>query len=216
MSVTTNQPDGLYLSTQATLRQLLEDEALRPFADGLLHAALVTTFNVQPSTFNAMTLTEALHDAGGPETYPLLTALLALDAEVHTQLGEDRRVLPLPAFLSYRPSLPPDKVPPESVRLPPLNPGGHFVFAVSGDGAWLAVRLDLHERLRVAGHVRLALSSPTRLPLRLRAIEDRLERQVMTGDLTEAAVAGGDEDLAAPLTPMERTALVEALQRELR
>ena len=215
MSVTTNQPDGLYLSTQATLRQLLEDEPLPTFAAGLLHAALVETCNLQPVTCN-LSLAEALHDAGGPETYPLLTALLALDAEVHTQLGEDRRVLPLPAFLSYRPSLPPDKVPPESVRLPPLNPGGHFVFAVSGDGAWLAVRLDLHERLRVAGHVRLALSSPTRLPLRLRAIEDRLERQVMTGDLTEAAVAGGDEDLAAPLTPMERTALVEALQRELR
>ncbi|MBE7550830.1 MAG: hypothetical protein HS126_07105 [Anaerolineales bacterium] len=216
MTITFNRPDGLYLSTQATLRQLLEDEALRPFADGLLHAALVTTFNVQPSTFNAMTLTEALHDAGGPETYPLLTALLALDAEVHTQIGDERRVLPLPAFLSYRLSLPPDKVPLESVRLPPLNRGGRYTFAVSGDGAWLAVRLDLHERLRVTGHVRLALSSPARSPLRLRAVEDRLERQVMAGDLIEAAVAGGDEDLTAPLTTMERAALVDALQRGLR
>ncbi|MCL4304163.1 MAG: hypothetical protein KJ077_51245, partial [Anaerolineae bacterium] len=148
MSVTTNQPDGLYLSTQATLRQLLEDEPLPTFADGLVHAALVETCHLQPATCN-LSLAEALHDAGGPGTYPLLTALLALDAEVHTQLGEDRRVLPLPAFLSYRPSLPPDKVPPEGVRLPPLNPGGRYTFAVSGDGAWLAVRLDLHERLRV-------------------------------------------------------------------
>jgi hypothetical protein len=213
MTITFNQPDGLYLQAQATLAQLLEDEALRVLAGGLLHAALVATFNLQPSTFNAMTLTEALHYTGGPEIYPLLTALLALDAEVHTQIGEERRVLPLPAFLSYRPSLPPDKIPPESVRLPPLNPGGRYTFAVSGDGAWLAVRLDLHETLRVAGHVRLALSSPARPPLRLRAVEDRLERQVMSGDLIEAAVAGGDEDLAAPLTPMERAALVEALKR---
>lgn len=215
MSITFNQPDGLYLQTPATLAQLLEDETLRTFAGGLLHAAIVESCNLQSATCN-LSLAEALHDAGGPATYPLLTALLVLDAEVHTQLGDERRVLPLPAFLSYRPSLPPDKVPPESVRLPPLNPGGRYTFAVSGDGAWLAVRLDLHERLRVAGHVRLALSSPARPPLRLRAVEDRLERQVMAGDLIEAAVAGGNEDLTAPLTPMERAALVEALQRGLR
>ncbi|MCL4300079.1 MAG: hypothetical protein KJ077_30375, partial [Anaerolineae bacterium] len=85
-----------------------------------------------------------------------------------------------------------------------------------GDGAWLAVRLDLHERLRVAGHVRLALSSPARPPLRLRAVEERLERQVMSGDLIEAVVAGGDEDLTVPLTPMEQAALVEALRRGVR
>lgn len=215
MPVTSTQADGLYLSAQAALAQLLEDEALRAFADGLVHAALVTTCDLQPATRN-LSLTEALHYAGGPETYPFLTALLALDAEVHALVGEDRRVLPLPAFLSYRPSLLPDKVPLEAVRLPPLNPGGQFAFAASGDGAWLAIRLDRHETLRVAGHVRLALSSPVRPPLRLRAIEDRLERQVMARDLIEAAIAGGDEDLTRPLTPPEAMALGEALTSAIR
>jgi hypothetical protein len=51
MIITFNQPDGLYLSTQATLAQLLEDEALRAFAGGLLHAALVETCNLRPATF---------------------------------------------------------------------------------------------------------------------------------------------------------------------
>jgi hypothetical protein len=212
MSFTFTQPDGLYIRVQTPLSQLLEDEPLRIFAEGLLHAALVTTCDLQPATCN-LSLAEALHYTGGPETYPLLTALLALDAEVHALIGEDRRVLPLPAFSSYRPSLPPDKVPLEAVRLPPLNPGGHFAFAAAGEGTWLAVRLDLHETRRVAGHVRLALSSPAHPPLRLRAIEDRLERQVMTRDLIEAAIAGGDEQLTTPLAPPEEMALGEALAR---
>ncbi len=216
MTVTLNQPDGLYLSAQASLAQLLEAEALRAFADGLLHAALTHTLNLQPATFNRLTLAELLYYADGPETYPLLTALLALDAEIHVLVDEDKRVLPLPGFLSYRASLPPDKFPLKTLRLPPLNPGGRYAFSVAAEGVYLAVRLDLHDRLRVAGHVRLALSSPTRPPLRLHAVEDRLERQVMAEDLIEAAVAGGDEELATPLTQAEQAALVAALKRAVR
>ncbi|MBI1878396.1 MAG: hypothetical protein HYR94_09250 [Chloroflexi bacterium] len=224
MPITLNQPDGLHLSTEATLAQLLEDETLRTFADGLLCTALVETCNLQPggckqpATQRAqaacnLSLAEALHDTGGMETYPLLTALLALDAEVHSLIDDERRVLPLPAFLSYRDRLPLDKVPPETVRLPPLNSGGRYAFSVLADGGYLAVRLDLHDKLRVAGHVRIALSSPTHPPLRLHTIEDRLERQVIKAALIEAALAGGKERLTISLTPVEQAALIEALNR---
>jgi hypothetical protein len=207
MSIIVNQPDGLYLSTQTTLSQLLEDEALSLFAAGLLHTAVMTTLNVERSTFN-FSLAEALHHTPGPETYPLLTALLALDAEVQALTDEKRRVLPLAGFLSYRASLPPDKAPLEAVRLPPLNPGGRYAFVALEDKTCLAVRLDLHETRRIAGHVRLAVSSPIRPPMRLHAVEDRLERQRVEAELIEAAVAAGGEDL----TPAERVEMVEMLK----
>jgi hypothetical protein len=211
MSIT-YQPDGLYLSTQATLAQLLEDETVAAFADGMLHAALSETCNLQPTTCN-LSLVEALHYTNGPETYPLLTTLLALDAEAQALVGEDRRVLPLPGFLSYRASLPSERAPLETVRLPPLNPGGRYAFAIAEAGVWLAIRLDLHEILRVAGHVRLAISSPTRPPLRLHSIEDRLERQAIEAGLIETAIAVGNEGLLVPLTSMEQATLVEALKK---
>lgn len=212
MTVTFEQPDGLYLSTGATLAHLLEAETVQSFAGGLLHAALTTTFNLQPLIFN-LSLAEALHYTGGPETYPLLTALLTLDAEVHAQVGEDKRVLPLPGFLSYRSSLPPERAPLNVLRLPPLNPGGRYHFALIKGGSWLAARLDLHETLRVAGHVRLTLSSPTRPPQRLQAIEDRLDRQIMNQAVLETALVEGTANIAPALTPAEQSALLTALNQ---
>jgi hypothetical protein len=210
-AITFNQPDGLYLSTQATLAQLLEEEALHLFAAGLLHTALAETFNLESSISN-VSLAEALHYTPGPETYPLLTALLALDAEVHALIDETRRVLPLPGFLSYRASLPPDKMPLEAVRLPPLNPDGRYTFAVLEGGTCLAVRLDLHETLRIAGHVRLVVSSPIRSPIRLHTIEDRLERHKIEAELIETALAIGSENL----TPAERGSLLRILKDLIR
>jgi hypothetical protein len=212
MTVTFEQPDGLYLSTGATLAQLLEDEAVQTFAGGLLHTALTATFNLQPSTFN-LSLAEMLHYTGGPESYPLLTALLTLDAEVQAQVGEDRRVLPLSGFLSYRASLPPERAPLTALRLPPLNAGGRYHFTVTDEGNWLAARLDLHETLRVAGHVRLALSNPLRPPQRLQSIEERLDRQVMSQAVLETALTAGTVDLANPLTQAEQTVLLAVLKQ---
>jgi hypothetical protein len=210
MQITSNQPDGLYLPTSATLAQLLEDEPLREFAAGLLHTAVLQTCNLQPATCNLL-LAQALHHPG-PELYPLLTALLALDAEVRATRGDETRVIPLPGFLSYRASLPLDKAPLQAVRLPPLNQGGHYRLAVFENGGYGAIRFDLHPALRITGHVRLALSGPTRLPMRLVPIEERLDRQVLTETLIEAAIAGGGEEVSPPLTPMEKPGLLKAFK----
>ncbi|MFN8455619.1 MAG: hypothetical protein U0401_13295 [Anaerolineae bacterium] len=209
MTVTLSQPDGLYLPTSATLAQLLEDEPLRDFADGLLQAALLQTCNLQPAPCNLL-LAQALHHHG-PEFYPLLTALLALDAGVHATRGDETRVMPLPGFLSYRTSLSLDKVPLQAVRLPPLNLGGHYRFAVLDKGGYGAIRFDLHPALRVAGHVRLALSSPSRFPMRLIPIEERLDRQVLTEALIEEAVALGSEEVSTPLTKVEKAGVIKTL-----
>jgi CO/xanthine dehydrogenase FAD-binding subunit len=211
MIITHVQPNGLYLVTQATLAQLVEDEAVRAFAGGLLYTALLKTCHLQLATCN-LCLAEVLHQADSPQTYPLLTALLVLDAEIHALIGEDRRILSLPGFLSYRPSLPPDKVPLETLRLPPLNPGGHYAFAVADNGAFLAVRLDLNPALNVAGHVRIAASSITRPPTRLIAAEERLERHVLAEEMIKTAIAAGSADLLTPLTQIEAVKLVETLK----
>jgi hypothetical protein len=218
MPATLNQPDGLYLIAQATLLQLHNDEALTHFADGLLASTLTYTIHSLRApasrTFNSsLTLAEALHYLGGCETYPLLTALLALDAEVYATIDDEPRVLPLPGFLSYRPSLPPNRVPLDSVRLPPLNPGGRYRFTVVDNGAFLVVRLDLHPGLNLAGHVRLAVSSPTRSPVRLLAAEHRLDRQVLTEQLIETAIEVGSQDLPVPLRQGEWVGLVETLKK---
>jgi xanthine dehydrogenase iron-sulfur cluster and FAD-binding subunit A len=207
--ITTTQPDGLYLSAQATLSQLGEDETLRLFADGLV----IKTLNVKRS--NVLTLSQALHHSG-PEIYPLLTALLALDAEVQVVVDEERRALPLPGFLSYRASLPPDKAPLTAVRLPPLNRGGRYHFAVTPDGLYLATRLDLHPTLGVVGHVRLALSSLTRPPTRLLPIEQRLDRQFVNPALIESTIAAGSREISPVLTPAEQAGLAAAIQPHIK
>ncbi|MFN8454900.1 MAG: hypothetical protein U0401_09580 [Anaerolineae bacterium] len=202
--ITVSQPDGLYIPTSATLAQLYEDEPLRDFAAGLLHTAVLQTCNLQPATCNLL-LAQALHHPG-PEFYPLLTALLALDAEVRATVGNETRVLPLPGFLSYRASLPPDKAPLQAVRLPPLNLGGHYrFFGIFLGDEHGAVRFDLHPALRVAGHMRLALSGPTRFPMRLIPIEERLDRQALTEALIEAAVAVGGEEVSPPPASLEQS-----------
>jgi CO/xanthine dehydrogenase FAD-binding subunit len=185
------RPDGLHLLGRATLAQLAEDADLSGFANGLLSQALSY---IPPTQAASWTLAEALHHSG-PEAKPLLTALLVLDGEVNAVVEEESRVFPLPGFLTYRARLPLAQFPVNTLRLPPLNPDGQYLLTLTEEGFCCALRLDLHPRLKVAGHVRLAVSSPTRPPARLRALEHRLERQELTPPLIEAAVGIGDEGL---------------------
>jgi hypothetical protein len=105
-----------------------------------------------------------------------------------------------------------DKVPLDSVRLRPLNLGGHYRFVALDDGACLAIRLDVHPHLKIAGHVRLVVSSPTRPPVRVLATEQRLDRQMLTESLIETAIDAGSQALPIPLSQTERLGLVETLK----
>lgn len=203
--VTLTRPDGLHLLTRATWPQLVQDETLRGFAGGLLANALSQT-DVPDDDW---TLAETLHHPGS-QFYPLLAAFLVLDAEVSAVIDDERRVFPLPGFLTYRASLPPDKFPLDTLRLPPLNPDGHYRLSVTTDGFCLALRLDLHPGLKVAGHVRLATSSPTQPPVRLQAVEHRLDRQILTAELIEAAITSGG--MALLLSKAEVDSLSAALR----
>jgi hypothetical protein len=118
------------------------------------------------------------------------------------------RILPLPGFLSYRERLPLPDFPLNTVRLPPLNPGGNYFFSNIKPDRFLALRLDLHPVERLVGHVRVAISHPGQLPQRLTSIEERLERQVLDEALLEAVRRAGEQ----ALTVEEQTELTRALK----
>jgi CO/xanthine dehydrogenase FAD-binding subunit len=185
---------------------MAQEEALLAFADGLVPAA-IGHVKLPGDTWS---LASALHHPG-LQVNPLVTALLVLDAEVTTVIDDRARVFPLPGFLTYRPSLSLDRISLSTLRLPPLNPDGHYLLSIDDDDFCFALRLDLHPGLKVAGHVRLAVAGSDRLPQRLQATEHRLERQVFEAELIEAAVAAGSEELSPPLTHLERVKLVTAL-----
>lgn len=200
------RPGGLYILTSASLPQLAADSTVADFAGGLLVKALRHT-NLPGHSLP--TLARALHHSG-PEANPLLLSLLVLDADVQAVVDDESRVFPLPGFLSYRSRLLPDRVSLTTVRLPPLNPDGHYGLEAWGD-FWGAFRVDVHPVLKVAGHVRLAAGSSTRPPARLLAAEHRLERQILTTGLVETAVAAGSAGLEAGLSPAEQAVLVKLL-----
>ncbi|MCB9101630.1 MAG: hypothetical protein H6632_18985 [Anaerolineales bacterium] len=206
MSITLVRPDGLHITTKATLNQLAHDENLQVFADGLI-PRILSHFDLtgEPS----LTLAEALHRTGWPAIDALLTGLLVLDAEVNAVIDDETRVFPLPGFLTYRARLPLEQFPLNLMRLPPLNAGGHYRFATV-EPYYMTVRLDLHPELMVTGHVRLAAAGPNQPPQRLSLIEARLDRKELDAPLIEAALAlgrGPDQ----PLHAIEATALRQIL-----
>lgn len=208
MELVQTRLDGLHVPAPATLQQLAGDDTLNQFAYGLVSRALARLDLVD---FGASTLAEALHHPG-PQFWPLLTVLLVLDAEVNAVAGEEKRVLPLPVFINYRAVLPPDRIKLDTLRLPPLNPHGHYRLVAGVPGGYLALRLDLHPKLGVAGHVRLAASGPERPLDRLRAIEQRLEWQVLSEPLIEAAIRAGSAGMVPPLSEQEQAELGRLLR----
>ena len=199
------QPDGLHLLAGATLPQLAAAETLADFADGLLPKALSEAGSGQLLAFS---LAEALHLIEPALIRGLLTALLALDAEVRLTVEEKVRILPLPGFLSYRVRLPLADFPLDAVRMPPLNVGGYYFFSKIEPDRFIVLRLDLHPIKRLAGHVRAAISRPGQLPQRLTSIEDYLERQVLSEALIHTALRAGDQ----ALTGEEQAELIRILK----
>lgn len=208
MQITLNRANGLHILTKATLQQLLDDEALHLFADGLIPQALA---EMDISTIGQWTVAEALHHDGLPQINAFVTVLLVLDAEVNTVVNDENRVWPLPGYLSYRSRLSLDKYPLNTLRLPPLNTDGHYRFAVVDEGHYLAVRMDIHPKLKVVGHIRIAISGPTRSPERILAVEHRLDRQELAEEVIKATIIAGSGALSIPLTEKEQAKLLEVL-----
>jgi CO/xanthine dehydrogenase FAD-binding subunit len=204
MTTTLTRTDGLYISTHTPWPQLASDQTLCEFANGLIPM----TLEYEDTSW---TLSELLHHTGS-QTYPLLTVLLILDAEINAVVEDKQPVFPLPGFLTYRSKLSPEKFPLDAIRLPLLNGGGHYFLTLANDGFCAAIRLDLHPQRKLAGHVRIAISSPTRTPIRLRNLEHRLERQILTKELIQVAILAINQNLPKPLSKDEQIHLNKVLQ----
>lgn len=204
MTTTLTRTDGLYISTHTPWPQLASDQTLCEFANGLIPM----TLKYEDTSW---TLSELLHHTGS-QTYPLLTALLILDAEVNAVVEDKQPVFPLPGFLTYRSKLSPEKFPLDAIRLPLLNGDGHYFLTMANDGFCAAIRLDIHPQRKLAGHVRIAISSPTRTPIRLRALEHRLERQILHKEIIQTAIMAINQNLPKPLSKSEQIHLNKILQ----
>lgn len=204
MTTTMARTDGVYISTHTPWPQLVTDEILCEFANGLIPM----TLQYEDTSW---TLSELLHHTGS-QTYPLLTALLILDAEVNAFVEDKQPVFSLPGFLTYRSKLSPEKFPLDAIRLPPLNAGGHYFLTIADDGFCVAIRLDLNPQLNLAGHVRIAISSPTRAPIRLHALEHRLERQILSKEIIQTAILATNQNLSKPLSKDEQIHLNKVWQ----
>lgn len=200
MQLTLNQPDGLYLHPQATLAQLEHDPMLKEFADSLIPYALALT----PE--HSTSLGTALYHPDNPVYTPLLTALAMIDAELKTVINKETRALPLAAFFSYRHRLAQHQITINMVRVPPLNPDGHYLLRELADNTCIGVRLDLHPLRKVAGHVRLVVTKSGQPPERLTATEGRLEWQKLTDDLITEAIL-----LSSHLSDAEQVELANIL-----
>jgi len=198
----------LYILAKATLQQLTEDENLRSFAGGLIPYALARPTLAQNAN---LVLAQALHQSHVPLVNALITALLVLDAEINAVVDDETRTWPLPGFLSYRSRLSLDKYPHNTLRLPPLNPGGHYIFSTLARDHFLAVRTDIHPGVNLAGHIRIAISGPERPPQRITAAEHRLDRQTLSQASINAAIQAANEKMAEPLTKTEQKGLIKIL-----
>ena len=210
MQIVLSQPDGIHLPAQALLQELAEDETLHQFGGGLVSQALS-----EPGLLNlaARSLAETLHQPELSAISALVTPLLVLDGEIQAFVDGEKRIFSLPGFFGYRSRLPLDKFPLSAVRLPPLNPDGRYFFSSIAMNQYLAARMDIHPTLKIAGHVRVAISNPKQLPQRLEAIEGRLERQVLEDGLIEMAVDAGRKTLVEPLGDLETAALINVLKK---
>ena len=204
LSFVETKPDGLHVAAAASLRHLLADELFWNFADGLLSRVAAATL---PDSGLDYPLCDLLYHQDTAYN-GFLAALLALDAEVIATVNAERSVWPLPGFLSYRTQL--AEHPLDAVRLPPLNPDGHYLFTAI-HGKTLIVRFDIHLDLRIMGHVRIAIGGTAIKPSRLQLIEHRLERTQLTGQLLAeietAGITGGfeaDSDLFKQLMSLLR------------
>ena len=203
------RPDGLHIDVEATLQQLIADKELQLFADGMVVNAITEGVSV---SYHTLTVAELLH-IPSPVGHGFLTVLLALDAELNSVVDGETRVFPLTTFLNYRTRL--RNVSIVTIRCLPLNKGGHYFFSVNEARNYLAIRVDIHPTMRVAGHVRIAIASDWRYPQRLRRVEDRLDRQVLSPSQIKTALTTDNLAQVVPPVTCEEQERLAALLSQL-
>ncbi|MDM8528995.1 hypothetical protein QUF58_12420 [Anaerolineales bacterium HSG24] len=198
-TILTIQRDGIYLAPSATLVQLKQEPLLDEYATGLIPQAIA---RLNSDDGGEATLQNFLFQAEASSL--LFTTFICLDATLKTIVSDKIRVLPLPTFLNYRAKLAADGIIVNNLRLPPLNYGGHYLLKMDEALHCFAVRMDIQPKQRIAGHVRVVVSSAERPATRLENTERRLTWQPLSQSLIEEAIEFGSVSLSSPLSAQEK------------
>jgi carbon-monoxide dehydrogenase medium subunit len=196
----------LAIGGTATFQQIVTSKELNGPLNGLLpRAARAYSTKIQR---NATTLQDVLF--GYATYFDLLTALLALDAQVKVQ-GKQKRVVRLAQFFSKdnRAVLSNSEIATEfSAKLPSGNVGASLQRVALTDGDSVAI-LNAVAVLKMTGkkcaEIRIAVGGGLPAPVRLTTLEQELTSQTLNPALVESASAKAGE-LIQPVSDVRGTA----------
>ncbi|HTS19318.1 MAG TPA: FAD binding domain-containing protein [Verrucomicrobiae bacterium] len=196
----------LAIGGTATFQQIVSSRELNTALNGLLPtAARAYSTRIQR---NATTLQDVLF--GYATYFDLLSALLALDAQVKVQ-GKQKRVVPLAQFFSRenRAVLSNSEIATEfSAKLPTGNVGASLQRVALTDGDSVAI-LNAVAVLKMSGkkctEIRIAIGGGVPAPVRLTALEQELAGKPLDPALVESVSARAGE-LIQPVADVRGTA----------
>lgn len=196
----------LAIGGTATFQQIVTSKELNEALGGLLpKAARAYSTKIQRNT---TTLQDVLF--GYATYFDLLTALLALDAQVKVQ-GKQKRVVPLAQFFSKdnRAVLSNSEIAAEfTAKLPSGNVGASLQRVALTDGDAVAI-LNTVAVLKMTGkkcaEIRIAAGGGLPAPVRLTALEQELTGQMLDAALVESVSAKAG-DLIQPVSDVRGTA----------
>jgi carbon-monoxide dehydrogenase medium subunit len=196
----------LAIGGTATFQQIVMSKELGEALHGLLpNAARAYSTKIQR---NATTLQDVLF--GYATYFDLLTALLALDAQVKVQ-GKQKRVVPLQQFFvkDNRAVLSNSEIATEFfAKLPSGDVGASWQRVALTDGDSVAI-LDVVAVLKMTGkkcaEIRIAIGGGLPAPVRLSALEQELAGQVLDAALVESVSAKAGESIQ-PVSDVRGTA----------
>lgn len=185
------------IGTTTRLQQLIDTPDAQTLANGVLAetARAVAGRNLR----NAATVGGLIASAGGED--PLLTALLALDAQLTVYTPQSRQI-PLAGFLAYRGRLLGDGALITQISVPLLiGPLGAAYVAVGRtprDRPIVCAVARMELAAGITGNVRLALGGVAAVPVRAYKAEQWLERKALSAEQVEAAVTKAAAELSPP------------------
>lgn len=196
----------LAIGGTATFQQIVASKELGEAVHGLLpKAARAYSTKIQR---NATTLQDVLF--GYATYFDLLTALLALDAQVKVQ-GKQKRVVPMQQFFvkDNRAVLGNQEIAAEfSAKLPSGDVGASLQRVALTDGDAVAI-LNVVVVLKMTGkkcaEIRIAVGGGLPAPVRLTALEQELTGQVLDATLVQSVSAKAGESIQ-PVSDVRGTA----------
>lgn len=187
----------LHLGATTTLSQLIDASELQTFSSGVLPEAVQAVSGRNQR--NAATLGGTI--AAGDGQDPLLTTLLALDANL-TVYAPQARQMPLPGFLAYRQRLLDSGALISEIRLPllvgPLGAAYKAVGRTPRDQPIVCAVARLEMAHGIGSNVRLALGGGADLPVRALDAERLLERKELSPQRIHEAAQKASQDLTPP------------------